>query len=217
MTQVVVECDLRPLFGSARDQGCRPTCAAFAASDAHAAARLGWEPLSCEYLYYHAVRRDGGGPEDGATLNAVLQAVEIDGQPHEAGWPYLDAVPNSPCHWRPPMDIGELFRRRGSTEDPAMDAVKTAIDAGSPAIVGMSLSDAFYEPDEDGVVEANEPEDPTRRHAVIAIGRGRRESKGLILVRNSWGEEWGLNGCAWLSESYLAPRLKSVGVMKEAA
>ena len=37
MTEIAVECDLGSLFGAARDQGDRPTCLAFAASDAHAA------------------------------------------------------------------------------------------------------------------------------------------------------------------------------------
>ncbi len=217
MTELTVDCDLRTLFGPARDQGCRPTCAAFAASDAHAAVRPGWEALSCEYIYYHAVRRDGVGPEDGATLGAVLAAVEIDGQPREEGWPYLDAMPDKLCQWRPPAEVGELFRHRASPATPAIDAVKAALDAGSLAIVGMTLSDAFYKPDVEGIVEADEPEDPARRHAVIAVGRGHRGNRGLILVRNSWGEEWGLNGCAWLSESYLAPRLRGVAVMKEAA
>ena len=54
--------DLRNNLGPARDQDPRPTCMAFAASDAHAAARDGWEPLSTEWAYYHALKRDGGLP-----------------------------------------------------------------------------------------------------------------------------------------------------------
>ena len=57
MTDIAVECDLGSLFGDVRDQGDRPTCLAFAASDAHAALRAGWEPLSCEYAFYQAQRR----------------------------------------------------------------------------------------------------------------------------------------------------------------
>ena len=217
MTEVTVACDLRTLFGPARDQGCRPTCAAFAASDAHAAMRTGWEPLSCEYVYHHAVRRDGGCPEEGATLRSVLEAVEIEGQPCESGWPYLDVMPDELCQWHPPANVGELFRRRTSGVAPALNMVKAVLDSGTPAIVGMTVSDAFYEPDAEGIIDTDEPEDPTRRHAIIAVGRGRRGNRGLILVRNSWGDEWGLNGYAWIAESYLAPRLRSVAVLKEAA
>ncbi len=38
----VVQQDLRFRFGTARDQGARPTCLAFAASDTHAALRTPW-------------------------------------------------------------------------------------------------------------------------------------------------------------------------------
>jgi hypothetical protein len=68
--------DLRGSFGPARDQDPRPTCMAFAASDAHAAARDGWEPLSTEWAYYHALKRDGGLPHQGATLDAMLATIK---------------------------------------------------------------------------------------------------------------------------------------------
>ena len=55
MSSITVRKDLRGRFGPARDQGLRPTCLAFATSDAHAAVRdTTWCRLSCEYLYYHA-------------------------------------------------------------------------------------------------------------------------------------------------------------------
>src|ERR1700724_2612499 len=94
----VVLCDLRSRFGSARDQDQRPTCLAFAASDAHAALRSPWAPLSAEYAFYHAQRRAARTPHVGATLPAMLDAVREDGQPVEAGWPYLVTVPTD---WKP--------------------------------------------------------------------------------------------------------------------
>src|SRR5689334_5509985 len=93
MSGVVVLHDLRHRLGPPRDQGSRPTCLAFAVSDTHAALREGWEPLSCEYLHYHAVHRAGSGPGDGAKPSVILAAVENDGQPAEVGWPYLAKTP----------------------------------------------------------------------------------------------------------------------------
>jgi hypothetical protein len=57
MSVITAAVDLRSLFGTARNQGSRPTCLAFAASDTHAALRSGWVPLSCEYAFYQAQRR----------------------------------------------------------------------------------------------------------------------------------------------------------------
>lgn len=208
-----VECDLRYLFGPARDQGQRPTCMAFAASDTHAAVRPGWEPLSCEYAYYHALRYDGGAPGDGTTLSGITTAIEKDGQPYEADWPYLSVLPTDLTQWKPPATVSQLFGR--ASELRLATELYALLDDGSPVIVVMTVSKAFYKPAPDGIVTGNEPIIPARRHAVIAVGHGRQGSEKLVLVRNSWGELWGVDGYAWLAESYLTPRIIALAIMKE--
>ena len=79
MSDIVVSVDLRSKFGQARNQGLRPTCLAFAASDAHAGMRVGWTPLSCEYAFYQAQRRAGRPPSKGALLSSMLDALREDG------------------------------------------------------------------------------------------------------------------------------------------
>ena len=71
----------------------------------------------------------------------------------------------------------------------------------------MTVSTAFYVPSSDGVVDSNEPENSTLRHAVVAVATGKRAEAKLLLVRNSWANSWGLAGYAWLSETYAAPRI----------
>ena len=210
---VALEHDLRHLFGPARDQGVRPTCLAFAASDTHAAVRPGWAPLSCEYAYYHALHHDGSPPGDGATLRGMMTAIEKEGQPHENDWPYLSTLPIDLDQWKPPANIDRLFRR-ASEQKPIAD-LYALLDSGAPVIVAMTISNAFYRPDNVGVVAGNEPVDPTRRHAVIAVGYGLRSGERLTLVRNSWGEFWGFDGYAWLTEQYLTSRLIALVIMKE--
>src|SRR4029077_20778085 len=87
--------DLREKFGPARDQGTRPTCLAFAASDAHASYRPApFIRLSTEYLFFGAVQR--GNPPDPnkpVNLNAIRNALKVDGQPIETECPYLAAIP----------------------------------------------------------------------------------------------------------------------------
>lgn len=63
MSLIVAIKDLRSAFGPGRNQGARPTCLAFAASDTHAALRADWSPLSCEFAFYHAQRRAGLPPK----------------------------------------------------------------------------------------------------------------------------------------------------------
>lgn len=208
--------DLRPLFGPARDQNPRPTCLAFAASDAHAVARgLPFDPLSAEWAYYHAVRRDGGTPDGGATLSGMLDGVRLDGQPIEAAWPYINGPDPDPATWAPPLGVTELFRRDSAVQAAcSVGEVVAPLGAGSPVLLVMTISDAFYLPSSDGIVAAAEPPDPERVHAVLAVGHGRLDgSAEAILVRNSWGPDWGEDGHAWLHEAYLALRLLRSAVM----
>lgn len=205
--------DLRGSFGAARDQNSRPTCLAFAASDTHAAMRPGWTPLSAEWAYYHAVKRDGGAPEDGSTLASMLESIKSDGQPIEAHWPYIRNHVIDVASWKPPGSAAELFFRNHGTSAPEFQQLLDRLDAGSPVLVTMTLSNAFYVPGADGTIVATEPIDRKRRHAVVAVGYGDRAGVRFVLIRNSWGEAWGLQGCAWLAADYLAPRLIATAIL----
>ncbi|MGC3944394.1 MAG: C1 family peptidase [Chryseolinea sp.] len=71
----------------------------------------------------------------------------------------------------------------------------------------MSLSVSFGPRTRMGVIDSDEPEDPAIKHAVLAVATGMLGKKKLVLVRNTWGDTWGLSGYAWLSKRYLDPRV----------
>jgi C1A family cysteine protease len=205
--------DLRSSFGMARDQDPRPTCLAFAASDAHAAARAGWQPLSAEWAYYYSLKRDGGLPDEGATLSAMLETLRSDGQPIESRWPYIKAHITDISAWTPPAGAVKLFFRDHGACAATVTHLTDQLNAGVPVLITMTISDAFYRPSADGIIEANEPIDAKRRHAVVAVGHGERGATRLVLIRNSWGEAWGLKGHAWIGVDYLSPRLTEAAIM----
>ena len=216
MSAIEVVRDLRGAFGPVRDQGpYRQTCLALAASDLHTAVRGGGAPLSAEYLFFHAQRRAGRPETQPARLDAVLAALEHEGQPLEAVWPYASAEP-APASWAPPGEVGELFRRPGFEAAAALDQLVAWIDQGRPGLAGLTLSSAFLDPDDDGVVDPPpwEVPEPTVRHAVVAVGHGQLAGRPALLVRNSWGTGWGDGGYGWLSERFLKPRLLAIAVLE---
>ena len=217
MTQITVQKDLRSELGAARNQGPRPTCLAFAVSDAHAALRAGWSPLSCEYAFYHAQRRGGRSPDSGATVPDMLAALRFDGQPEETGWPYLAATPTDLGAWQPPAAPGPLFGRAGATHTGAVDAAIAELDQGRPVVLLLMLSRCFYAPTVGAVVRPVPGEAPelARRHAVLAVAHGSVDGELAILVRNSWGLGWGEAGHAWLTETFIAPRVFGAALLTE--
>ena len=217
MSTITVSVDLRTSFGLARDQGARPTCLAFAASDAHAALRTGWAPLSCEYAFYHAQRRACRPPDTGALLSSMLEALREDGQPEETGWPYLAATPVDPAPWAPPAEVGPLFGRNGESLQPSLDRIIRELDQGRPVIILLTLSRAFYSPNAQAVVHpvSGEVPEPARRHAVVGVGHGTVDSQRAILIRNSWGLKWGDAGHGWLTEPFLDPRIFAAATLME--
>lgn len=214
---ITVGTDLRPLFGPVRDQGSRPTCLAFAASDAHAGLRPDWVELSCEYAFYHAQMLSSRSPHVGATLPSMLDTLYNQGQPAERDWPYLATSPSGHTAWIPPSTVGVCFKRNSQMSTDPVTAIITELGRQNPVLLLATLSPSFFAPTPDGIIRPKQGEqpDPTLRHAVVAVGHGDIGGAPVILVRNSWGTAWGLGGYAWLTESFLTPRLFATATLLE--
>lgn len=210
MSLITVANDLRGRFGPVRDQGARPTCLAFATSDTHAAIREPWAELSCEFLFYSVKRYDKTPPENGAKMGSVRHVLEHIGQPAETHWPYLDKLPANIKLWKPPSGPNELFTRSSKDAGGGFQDAWEVVTSGSPVIIGMTTSKAFWRSDSDGVIDSAEKVEPKRRHAVIGVATGEQKGVKLLMIRNSWGSGWGLSGYAWLTEKYAKPRIKVV-------
>ena len=206
MTIAIVK-DMRGRFGISRDQGDRPTCIAFAVSDSHAAARGEIDPLSVEHLYYHAVRRSPNlDPNAGVTFAEILTALRDDGQCLELGWPYLDVLPSDLRQWTPPATAQPVFTRDSERPVTSVDAIVESLNNDRPVVIGLLLGERFYDPIS-GVIAVGPGDNDTTYHAVIGVAHGMLGSTRAICVRNSWGEGWGDNGYAWVTEAYLQARL----------
>lgn len=82
-----------------------------------------------------------------------------------------------------------------------------AIGYKGPAVLGVNWYEGMYEPDAKGFIR------PTGEllggHAILC--RAYSLTAKRYLVHNSWGPDWGVNGCAWISQTDMARLLDEDG------
>ena len=110
-----------------------------------------------------------------------------------------------------PATATPSFKRRSEASPNSVATITAELDAERPVVVALLLGERFYAPGPSGAIVPGHGDADTDYHAVLVVGHGRDESQPYVLVRNSWGSEWGLDGHAWVAASYLEPRLYALG------
>lgn len=214
---ITVNIDLTSSLGVIRDQGRRPTCLAFAASDSHALAQaLGKSHLSPEYLFYYAAQRQRPQKHtDGVSASSLFQAIQHDGQPLEAHYPYQQSLAASSALPTPSRPFRhDLYKKvfSLSTTD-LINQIVVCLRRNIAPILFLEVTQAFFfiPPGANAMIDDPNGDPDQGKHAVVAVGHGQtRSGIDLIKIRNSWGSSWADNGHAWLTQTFLDRHLLSV-------
>lgn len=144
-------------------------------------------------------------------MAAAAAALLDEGQPVESAWPY---TPDPVTPWTPPTLTSAFHKATLTSRILGFDGIITSISANAPVILGLIITDAFYRPDELGAVADLASDVERCGHAVLAVGHG-IDSRGrpALLIRNSWGESWGLRGHAWLPRAYVERQLHETAIL----
>ena len=183
-----------------RDQGPRPTCLAFVIADMNA--RFGPGLLSPEYVYQATAQMTPTwSPGKGLQVPIAL-AASAQGLPEESDFPYQVNEPTLPLQLLPsnlPL-YGTPLKCGSSTASSVISALRAGFSVG----LGLRLTLDFYSP-QSGIIGFSSSVLPGAYHAVLAVGIGydKSASTSYVLIRNSWGKDWGKQGYAWLPEAYI--------------
>lgn len=196
---VKVICDYRAQLPGIRDQGSRPQCLTFAASDANSYSNGTQDCLSVEYLALHAANNQTCGGS-GFTFESIALALHNQGQPLEHKFPYdptckqlTRPLKYDKSHYTP------LYKAILLVKLPKFDEIIQGLSQGKLFVLGLEVTQGFLRNDPSAIFS---DEVGTRgMHAVLAVGYGELPSGELvILVRNSWGDLWGDAGHGWITK-----------------
>jgi len=212
--------DLRKYCSPIEDQGQLGSCTAHAGISMveYFERRAFGKHIDASRLFLYKVTREllGFSGDDGAYLRDTMKALVLFGVPPEKYWPYnVDRFNDEPSNFcfsyaqnYQSIDYYRLDPPKATT-GVVLANVKTSLAGNLPAMFGFSVYSSMPSTG-DGKGEIPYPangDSLAGGHAVLAVGYDDQKKigshKGALLIRNSWGADWGDHGYGWLPYAYI--------------
>jgi len=226
-----VTTDLRPWCSPVENQGSLGSCTANAGVGMveYFERRAFGKHIDASRLFLYKATRNmlHWTGDTGAFLRSTMGAMALFGMPPEEYWPYVvadyDKEPPAFCYaFAQNYQAISYYRLDppGTTPAVLLNQIKTNLAGGLPSMFGFTVYSSHTQASTTGKIPyPTTGEKIVGGHAVVAVGYddnmkikntnpGAVETKGAILIRNSWGSAWGpLGGYLWLPYDYVLKEL----------
>ncbi len=166
----------------------------------------------------------------GAYLRTTMGAMVLFGVPPEKYWPYViakyDIEPSAFLYnFADNYKALKYYRLDPLGTSPAnlLLNIKNHLNAGFPSMFGFSVYNSFYQAELTGKIPfpSATGDSIVGGHAIVAVGYddsirikntlpGSVETRGALLIRNSWGPTWGrMGGYLWMPYDFVTRGIAS--------
>jgi C1A family cysteine protease len=200
--------DLRPTCSPVEDQGSIGSCTANSlVGNLEFLENLNKQPfvdLSRLFIYFNERDLEGSTDSDsGAEIRDGIKTLATNGVCPEIDWPYdkdITIKPIDQCY-------AEALKHTISsyTSISSLNDMLHCLSDGFPFVFGFTVYDYFEstEISQTGILKIPTSDESTiGGHAVMACGFN--QTTKMMLVRNSWGSGWGINGYFWMPFDYIS-------------
>src|SRR5271166_90146 len=164
------------------------------------------------FIYYNERVMEGTVNQDaGGQIRDGIKSVATLGAPPETDWPYdiakFSQQPPQSAYGDAKQDLVSSYSR--VVQDATQ--MRGCLAEGYPFVLGFTVYESFESETvaQTGVVPMPRSGEAVQGgHCVVAVGYD--DSKRVFIIRNSWGNSWGINGYCLMPYEYLiSPRLAS--------
>ncbi len=160
--------------------------------------------------------------DTGSFLRSTMGALVLFGVPPEEYWPYIvedfDKEPSPFCYaYAQNYQTINYYRLDppGTAAPNLLLQIKTNLSAGLPSMFGFTVYSSYTQSATTGKIPYPATgEKIAGGHAIVAVGyddsmkiknanSNGAETTGALLIRNSWGTDWGMAGYGWLPYEYV--------------